>query len=61
MKHDNNHSNNNNDDDENNKLEKRNSQVPLKNGPTDHKLIRSSGFCIAMDLPLLSSPPKHPV
>ena len=49
MKHDNNHNNNNNDDNDNNKLEKRNSQVPCKNGPTENKLIRSSGFCTAVD------------
>ena len=49
MKHDNNHSNNNNDDNDNNKLEKRNSQVPCKNGPTDNKLIWSNGFCTAVD------------
>ena len=43
MKHDNNHNNNNNDDDDNNELEKWNSQVLYKNGPTDNKLIWSSG------------------
>ena len=43
MKHDNNHNNNNNDDDDNNELEKWNSQVLYKNGPTDNKLIWCSG------------------